>query len=277
MSSLAERLGFRATDRIVILSADSLGACHASNIGVFEALRMGVATDSSIMMPGPWARHAAAHYRGEAVGVQLTLNAELDDLRGGPITYAPSLFDGDGGFPRTVADLWDHADLDEVRRECRAQLERAVLWGFDVTHLTSHMSAMELRPEFFDVYLDLGCEFNLPLRLSGVEVQLQSGFPFRDLAAEEFILFPDNVISLRGAGRNGLERVLRELPEGVTEVVIEPATDTPELRALDPRWAARVEQLDFLTRDSNVKAILQRGHVKLTSYRALRDLQQASR
>ena len=99
--------------------------------------------------------------------MHLTLNAEHDRYRWGPITHAPSLLDGDGGFPRTVSDLWDHADLDEVRRELRAQVERAILWGFDVSHLDSHMGTLQLRPEFFDVYLDLAVEFGLPLRLLG--------------------------------------------------------------------------------------------------------------
>ena len=59
--------------------------------------------------------------------------------------------------------MWDHADLDEVRKECRAQLERAIYWGFDVSHIDSHMGTMQLRPEFFDVYLELAVDFRLPL------------------------------------------------------------------------------------------------------------------
>ncbi len=99
----------------------------------------------------------------------LTLNAEHDLYRWGPITHAPSLLDGDGGFPRTAADLWDHADLDEVCRECRAQLERAIYWGFDVSHLDAHLDAVQLKPEFFDVFLELAEEFRLPLRSAGHE------------------------------------------------------------------------------------------------------------
>ena len=118
------------------------------------------------MVPCPWARDAAAMYRGEDVGVHLTLNAEWDTYRWGPITHSPSLLDGDGGFPRTVEDVWDHADLDEVRKECRAQIERAIYWGFDVSHLDSHMGTMQLRPEFFDVYLELAVDFRLPLRMA---------------------------------------------------------------------------------------------------------------
>ncbi len=98
--------------------------------------------------------------------MHLTLNAEYELYRWGPITHAPSLLGGDGGFPETVEDVWDHADLDEVRRECRAQIERAILWGFDVSHLDSHMGTLQLRPEFFDVYLDLALEFGLPLRMA---------------------------------------------------------------------------------------------------------------
>ena len=130
----------------------------------------------------------ARGHRGEDIGVDLTLNAEHDIVRWGPLTHAPSLLDGDGGFPRTLADLWDHADLDEVRRECRAQIERAIVWGFGITHLTSHLDALVLRPEFFDVYLDLACEFRLPVRLGGPDLEAAAGFPARSLAAEEGIL-----------------------------------------------------------------------------------------
>jgi len=52
-----------------------------------------------------------------------------------------------------------------VRKECRAQIERAIYWGYDVTHLDSHLGAMQVRAEFFDVYLELGLDFGLPLRM----------------------------------------------------------------------------------------------------------------
>ncbi len=52
-----------------------------------------------LMVPCPWAREASSRYRGEDVGVHLTLNAEYELYRWGPITHAPSLLGGDGGFP----------------------------------------------------------------------------------------------------------------------------------------------------------------------------------
>jgi hypothetical protein len=75
--SLAERLGFDADSRLVILSCDDLGACHASNVGVLQALHDGAATCASLMVPAPWACQAAnALTADDDIGVHLTLNCE---------------------------------------------------------------------------------------------------------------------------------------------------------------------------------------------------------
>jgi predicted glycoside hydrolase/deacetylase ChbG (UPF0249 family) len=276
VTTLAERLGHAPDARLVILNCDDLGLSQASNAGTYEALRQGVATSATLMVPCPWAREAAAAYMGEDIGVQLTLNSELDRYRWVPITHAPSLLDGDGGFPRTLEDLWDHADLDEARRECRAQIERAILWGFDVSHVSSHLSALQLRPEFFDIYLELAVEFALPIRLSGASTERAIGFPFRRLAAEEGVVFPDHHVQVNGVGsRRVIERALFDLAPGVTELQLHPAADTPELRALAPNWAARVDDLHLVCHDSQIRAMLERSGVTLIGYRALRELQQA--
>jgi predicted glycoside hydrolase/deacetylase ChbG (UPF0249 family) len=276
MTTLAEQLGYGPDARLLIVNCDDLGSCHAANVGVYQALREGSATSASLMVPGPWAREAASRYRGEDVGVHLTLNAEHDLYRWGPLTHAPSLLDGDGGFPRTLQDIWDHADLDEVRKECRAQLERAIYWGFDVSHLDSHLGALELRPEFFDVYLELAVEFQLPVRLGAASTERAVGFPFRQLAAEEGVVFPDHCVRVRTVGsRRAIERALVDLAPGVTEVHLHPAVDTPELRSLAPDWAARVDDLDVLTAPGALGALAHRTGVGLIGYRALRDLQRA--
>jgi hypothetical protein len=275
-ATLAERLGYPPDAKLLIINCDDLGSCHAANVGVYEALREGIATSASLMVPCPWAREAAARYRGEDVGVHLTLNAEFDLYRWGPITHSPSLLDGDGGFPRTVQDVWDHADLDEVRRECRAQIERAILWGFDVSHLDSHMGTLQLRPEFFDIYLELAVDFGLPLRMAGASAERVVGFPFRKLAADEGIVFPDHFVYVRGVGsRRTIERVLFELRPGVTEVYVHPAIDTPELRAFAPDWAARVDDHDLVVRDHTIRTLAERAGVTFIGYRPLRDLQRA--
>lgn len=274
MATLAERLGYAPDAKLLIVNCDDLGVTRASNVGVYDAIRGGVATSATLMVPCPWARDAAAQYRGEDVGVHLTLNSEHETLRWGPITHSPSLLDGDGGFPRTVDDVWDHADLDEVRKECGAQIERAIYWGFDVTHLDSHMGTLQMRAEFFDVYLELAVEFRLPLRMAGASAERVVGFPFRKLAAEEGLVFPDQfVYAPVGLARRAIERVLFELRPGVTEVYLHPAVDTDELRAACGDWAGRVEDHAFLTAEPSLPSLLERAGAQRIGWRELRDLQ----
>jgi hypothetical protein len=271
--SLAERLGYPADERLLIVNCDDLGFCHAANEGVYESLRDGLATSASLMVPCPWARGAAASYRGEDVGVHLTVNAEHDLYRWGPITHAPSLLDGDGGFPRTITDVWDHADLDEVRRECRAQVERAILWGFDVSHLDAHMGTVQIRSEFFDIYLGLAAEFGLPLRLSGPGTESQIGFPFRRLADEEGVLYPDDFLFVPGVGsREILLKSIHGLNPGVTEAYLHPAVDSPELRAMAVDWHARVDDHSLLVLEPDLRDAIERAGVTLIGYRPIRDL-----
>jgi predicted glycoside hydrolase/deacetylase ChbG (UPF0249 family) len=138
--------------------------------------------------------------------------------------------------PRTSADVWDHADLDEVRRECRAQIERAILWGFDVSHLDAHMGTLQLRPEFFDVYLDMAAEFRLPLRMVSSGMERYLGFPARAVAAEAGAVFTDHMRFVPGVGsRQMFEEDLTTLRPGVTEMHLHPAVDSAELRVVGHR------------------------------------------
>jgi len=272
--SLVERLGHPAGTAVLIITADELGQCHAANAGAYDALRRGLASSGGLSVPCPWAREAAARYRGEDVGVHLTVNAELDSYRWGPITHAPSLLDGDGGFPRTVSDLWEHADVDEVRRECRAQIERAIWWGFDVSHLSVHLDSLCLRPEFSDVLLELAIEFRLPLRLPPEPVLAELGFPLRELAAADGVVSPDCVLQAHTgrSARTQLEALLLDPRPGVTELALAPALDTPELRSLTPGWARRVDDHDLVTTDGGVASLVAKAGIVVTGYRALRAL-----
>lgn len=260
----------------MILSCDDLGSCHAANIGVFDALRDGAATCASIMVPAPWAQHAAGLSEpADDIGVHLTLNAEHADYRWGPVTHAPSLLSGEGGFPRGIDDLWEHADPDEVYRELTAQVSRAMAWGIDVTHLAPHLTAITLRPEFFGIYLDVATEFQLPIRLPSTVTAEQAGFPFRRLAADEGVLFPDHFDhDWRAGSRTRVLAALSSLEPGVTELHVQPAIDTPEVRALTPHAEHWIDDHEFVTGNELRHAIDASGGV-LIGYRAIRESMRA--
>src|SRR5207249_5172522 len=134
--------------------------------------------------------------------------------------------------------------------------------------------ALQLRPEFFDVYLELAIDFRLPIRLSGASSERMIGFPFRRLAAEEGVLFPDHLIYVRGVGsRRAIERALADLRPGVTELYVHPAIDTAELRSLAPDWAGRVDDHDLLVGRGGLRALAEKARVRFIGYRVLRDAQ----
>lgn len=262
----------------MILSCDDLGAFHASNVGVLTALHDGAATCASLMVPAPWARHAVANLGpSDDVGVHLTLVSEHPDYRWGPLTYAPSLQSGDGGFPATLDDLWEHADSEEVLRECRAQIDRAMLWGVDVTHLAPHLTAITLRPEFFDVYLQLAVEFRLPIRLPSSVSAATMGFDFRGLARDAGVLFPDHFDHDWSSGsRQRVMSAVEALQPGVTEIHVQPAIDSPEVRAIGEVSEGWIDDLALAT-GAPLRSALERAGAVMIGYREVRDAMRAAR
>jgi chitin disaccharide deacetylase len=286
VNPLLDGLGLSHDTRAVIISCTNLGEHHAANAAVAELQAAHPGVSAGLKVPCPWARHAASIHRGGDVGVRLTLNAEHELYRWGPITHGPSLLDGNGGFPVTIEDLWDHADLDEVRRECRAQVERAILWGFDVTHISSHFDAILMRPEFFDIALDLAVEFALPLELPDEAVLRRAGFRLRELAADDAIVSPERVVELdqelriiESVGADDLAApvldYLAALDPGVTVLRISPAIDTPEHRALTASPQAPVILRAMTAALATMDTKRWPTNVRLITYRDLRAMQRA--
>lgn len=247
----------------LIISCVNLGASHSANYATYEIMEAELATNASLMVPCPWSREAAQNKTLEniSVGIQLTLNAECDNYRWAPITQSPSLYDGNGGFPKTLTDLWDHADPDEVWRECRAQIERAMLWGLKISHLGSHLDVLLPRPEYFDIYLELSKEFKLPLRLPSTK-ENEFGFPFRELADQAKVLVTDKAIYLDAD--TDISKVIAELESdySVAEILCSPLLDTQEARAIYPKnytdgigVKQKLEELNSSLKDLDIQLI----------------------
>lgn len=267
--SLAERLGFGPDDRVVVVNCDDLGSSYAANDAIRRSMREGVASSTTLMVPCPWAAEAAADPPGDDIGVHLTLTSEWDTYRWGPVTPGASLVDDEGRLPHTIEEVWERADLDEVRAELRAQIDQALRWGIDVTHLDSHMGTLQLEPRYFDIYLELAVEYGLPLRLSGWSSERLIGFEFRARTAEAGVVAPDHLL-----GSDLLARA-ENLRPGVTELYLHPSTDLPELRAFAPDHEQRITDAAMLAPRGALTEALERAGAHVISYRALRDLQRA--
>jgi len=233
VTTLAERLGYGPDDRVLIVNCDDLGSSASANRAIGDVVRAGVATSATLMVPCPWALdgvHAAAD---GGIGVHLTLTAEYPTYRWRSLTGRPSLHDDEGYLPHTTQAVWAKADLADVGAECRAQIDQALAWGVDVTHLDTHMGAMQLEPRFLAVFLELAAEYRLPVRCLGGSIEARFGVAQREAAAAAGLLQPDQVIDLWGRPPETLAQRLATLRPGVTELFLHPVEDGPELRGYD--------------------------------------------
>src|SRR5262249_7627467 len=119
-------------------------------------------------------------------------------------------------------------------------------------------------------------DFRLPLRMAGASAERVVGFPFRRLAEEEGIVFPDHFVLCPVGARRRIERVLFDLRAGATEIYLHPGLARAELRAADGDWAGRVEDHAYLCEDPSLRDLIDRAGVQLVGYRKLRELQHAA-
>jgi hypothetical protein len=172
-TTYAERLGYPKGAKVLILHVDDAGMSYDSNEGTINALTKGVATSCSVMMPCPWVPGFVRFLKNNPsvdAGLHLTLTAEWQDYRWGPLTgktTSPGLVDSAGALWASVEDVVKHATADEVDKEIRAQVDRAEKMGFKPTHYDSHMGTLFATPAFLERYIKLGIEKNTPVMLPG--------------------------------------------------------------------------------------------------------------
>jgi hypothetical protein len=272
--SLAERLGYGPGDRRVILNCDDLGSSHSANLAALDAVERGVATSATLMVPCPWALEAVELFKGKDVGVHLTLTAEYPTYRWRSLTGAASLHDAEGFLPRTAAEVWARADFEDVRRECRAQIDQALAWGVDVTHLDSHMGVNQTNRRYYELYLELAEAYALPVRMAGRNAEAALGFPVRGPAAARGLAHPDDFFfRWKSPTAELMQERVPKLRPGVTEFLIHPVLDGPELRGYDLD-AAQVRVDDHACAvDAEIAALLAAEHIQTISFRPLRELQ----
>jgi len=155
----------------IVVHADDVGMCHGANRAFVELSRLGAIGSGSVMVPCPWfadLAEVAGSDESLDVGVHLTLNSEQAGYRWGPVTRAgrsSGLVDDSGFLWRTVSETRQHAHPDAVEEEWRAQIDRALRAGVDVTHLDAHMGSA-LAPEWCDRYVNLGIEYRVPVLIT---------------------------------------------------------------------------------------------------------------
>src|SRR5262249_32613625 len=144
----AERLGWPAGNRVLILHADDIGMCYEANAAAQRALSKSEYRSAAAMVPCPWFSEMAAWcvaHPEHDLGLHLTLTSEWQLYRWGPVAPRDSvkgLLDPLGNLFRDVPSVARSAKASEVAAEIRAQLARARQLGMKPSHVDTHMGTL---------------------------------------------------------------------------------------------------------------------------------------
>jgi predicted glycoside hydrolase/deacetylase ChbG (UPF0249 family) len=291
-------LGFSPTDRVVLFHADDIGCCQASAAGYPDLVEFGLLSTAAVMVPCPWFPAVAAYCRANPdhpnldLGVHLTLTAEYDDYRWGPISTRQAtagLMDGEGYFFRTSKEVGEHANPVAVKRELEAQIEQAIAAGIDITHIDSHMGSA-MHPKFFGAYVELALKYRVPAFLIrwSEERMAQRGFDgeaaqamYRiiDTAAEAGLPIFDNIIGIplhaepaRIEDRmEHAKQMIRDLPPGLNNFICHPVKDTPEVHQMAPDTGTRRAHDYAIFTSEEMRDFVKEQGIHVIGYRTLRD------
>jgi len=152
----------------LIIRTDDAGMSHSVNMAVERLIATGLPVSVSVMFPTPWYQETVdilKRHPEVSVGIHLTLNSEWKNYRWGPVlgrTAVPSLVDADGYFfPSSEALHQNHPNLQEVEKELRAQIERALHSGLKIDYVDYHMGTAVRYPEFRALTERLAREYGL--------------------------------------------------------------------------------------------------------------------
>lgn len=228
--------------RRLIVNADDFGRSPAITAGILEAHARGIVTSTSLMVRWPYAEEAIRllgdHPR---LGVGLHLDLGEWAFRGGEWVASYS-----------VVDLEDE---DAVEAEARAQLERfRSLTGRAPTHIDSHQHVHRADAPR-EAARRLASDLAVPLR--GEQVRYCGDFYGRMANGEPL---PDAITG------DALIRVIRDLPEGTTELACHPgqADEDDDLYGEE-----RPREVEALT-DPRVRAAIDEGGIELISFADVR-------
>ena len=278
--TLAQRLGYPADAKLLIIHADDLAVAHSQDMASFEALDRGAVSSASIMVPCPWLTevgdYAKAHPEAD-LGLHLTLTSEWKTYKWGPAAprdQVASLLDPQGYLFSETMEAVRQIKPEEVEREVRAQVETALKMGIRPTHLDSHMAVLFAKPALLAVLVNVAHEYHLPflmLKIPGMPADMYAALKPTDVILDRVFMAgppvkPDDWLSY-------YTHILKTLPGGVSELIVHLAYDDAEMRAvtvdhLDYGSAWRQRDFNVVTSPEFHKA-LEENHITLVTWREL--------
>lgn len=256
----AEKLGWPAGKKVIILHADDAGMCEEANIATKKQLKNKEIQSAAVMMPCPWAEDMikwAIKNPKYDVGIHLTLTSEWKTYRWGTLTdpnEVPGLLDKDGKMWRSVREVVMNANAEEVKKEIKAQIDKAIAMGHKPSHIDTHMGTLYGHPSFVKAFFEVAVEYGIPanaIELSDPEVVKNfkaQGYPLTDdvvkLAANYPLPKVDNFTSApKGKTYEdkvaNFKKLIKSLKPGITEIIFHPSIETENIKTFTGSWQQR--------------------------------------
>lgn len=285
VKNIAEKLGYPKDSKLLIIHADDAGVSHSENIATIRGLQEGVVNSSSIMVPCSWfpeiAEYAKKNRNSTDFGIHLTFTSEWKDYKWGPASskdHVPSLVNEQGYFYSVEDSVRLKANTKEVEKEMEAQIQKAMAFGVDITHLDSHMGAVMNSPELLKVYIEKGRAHKVPVLLSR---QIPAMAEMGDFELTEKDVVVDSVYQAYPEVFNGIgmekfyEEILNNLQPGLSCILIHLAVNNEEMMAVTkdhPNWGNewRQDDLNFFT-SQKAQQLIKDNEIVLVTWRELRD------
>ncbi|SMF28746.1 hypothetical protein SAMN02745746_02363 [Pseudogulbenkiania subflava DSM 22618] len=286
---LTRCLGYPDDAKLAIVNADDVGMHPDLDRAAFRLLDEGKIQDLSLMVPAPHFAAAAAEVRQrhKAVGLHLTLTDEWQEDYGWgavlPREQVPSLYNPEGRLWGSIEELAAHADIDDVRRELLAQIQKARDAGLTITHLDTHMVFWRIRNDFINLYLSLPKLTGIPVVLQllwhpvAQQLPLSRGEQLRgNVVADSYIMQYNPEIRPQNleVRYDGYDFAVRDLPPGLHQFAIHPAEDTPDARQRIGDIMLRLS--DFQVWEGpDIHRLMKEKGIQTTDYQRLQALQEA--
>jgi len=293
MNVFLEKMGYSEQDKVLITHIDDVGFCHDSNVASFECLDIAAASSGSVLVNAPWFFETAAVCRENPhydMGVHLTLTCEYEHYRWPPLSSVDSstgLLDHEGCLWRTSREAVKNVTEAAAEAEMRAQIEKALEHGIDVTHIDTHMGTV-VHPKFIVSYLKLAEEFGVPAFLPNITreriIEIQ-GPEF----ADAYAAYADILAKVDDGEVPTLDEIITEtlisvdnkfdfycqlisnLKPGLTHLLFHAAKMGDELQAITADSCHARNQDYEVYSDTRMKEFIDKTDIKLIGYRELRD------
>lgn len=210
------------SQKYFLIRCDDFGMNHSVNMAIKQVIDSGIPFSTSVMFACPWYQEAIAILKENpqvGVGIHLTLNSEWQNYKWGPILGTegvPSLVDSCGYFfPSRGALFANNPIYEEIEKELRAQINRAMSSGIRIDYLDYHMGAAVQTPELRKLVESLANEYGLGM--SGYFNEQYSSITYG---------------ASLGTKTDSLLNHVRNLSAGVNLQVFHVGLDNDEMRAL---------------------------------------------